>query len=214
MCPGVELSSGIHQVCIRMGMADPIAISSKTTANNLPMRRLLAKDSNRGACRPLIHANRRALSKTCSIRLGSENEVGGFCFVAADRDFLCLRPVTFMPRSQCVFSGREIGQLEFAGTIRNGVVRSLEHHEPAVHPRMNVALHGDKFWLVVFFADRRRSWWLGLIPFAIDLRQRVNIVRSLVAVRHFQFLIDLEREDMGRIVTALLIETNCRGWRA
>src|SRR5882724_4534849 len=198
-----------------MGMADPIAISSKTTANSLPMRRLLAKDPNRGAHQPVIHADRRAPSpkKASSIRLGSENEVGGFCFVAADRDFLCLRPVTFMPRSQCVFSGREIGQLEFAGTIRNGVVRSLEHHEPAAHPRMNVALHGDKFWLVVFFADRRRSWWLGLIPFAIDLRQRVNIVRSLVAVRHFQFLIDLEREDMGRIVTALLIESNGCGWR-
>ena len=98
-----------------------------------------------------------------------------------------------------------IGQAETAVAGRNGVVRSAENGEIAVHPGMNIALHGDKFRLLVFRLNRRGAWRLRFIPFLIDFRQRMNVVRDLIVIYDFKRLVRLHDGDMGDVLAALLI---------
>src|SRR5882757_440820 len=71
---------------------------------------------------------------------------------------------------------------------------------------MDVALHRNKFGLVILFGNWRRSRWLRLVPFAVDLWQRVNVVRGLVRVGDFQRLVNLECQYVRYILAALLLE--------
>ena len=89
---------------------------------------------------------------------------------------------------------------------RHGVERVVEHADPRVHPAVHVALEGDHDFLraegVRHLHPLNR---LALVEFLVRLRQAVDVVQRVVAVDDLQRLPDLDAEDMGRVVTALLI---------
>ncbi len=70
------------------------------------------------------------------------------------------------------------------------------HREVAVHPRMNVALHGDEFLLFELFRKRRRSRRLRLVPLMIYFGERMDVVRGLIVVNDFQFLVGLKSQNV------------------
>src|ERR1700732_770813 len=64
--------------------------------------------------------------ETKLVRLGFENKIDAFRFAARDGDILRLRSIRFMPGSDGVFTGRQIGQCERSiFSRRNGIVRIL-----------------------------------------------------------------------------------------
>src|SRR5882757_8713846 len=145
MWPWVEISSGIHQVCIRMGTAEPIAISTKTTAKSLPMRRLLAEKTNLDTVSVgLPETGRARVARPGLIGFCDKRKINGLSFAPGNRNFLGLRAIALMPRRQRVLPRRKIRQLEISGSVGNGIMRSTEHREVAMHPGMNVALHGNE----------------------------------------------------------------------
>src|SRR5271167_3326731 len=107
-------------------------------------------------------------TKLPSIGLGLEYKRNGLCFRSANGHVLGLFTVRFLPRSDGVFPRRKITKTKLARFARHGVVGVLEDSEIAMHPRVNVALHGDEFCLVVFLDDRRCSRWLRLVPLAVQ----------------------------------------------
>ena len=86
----------------------------------------------------------------------------------------------------------------------------LQNRELAGHPGMNVALHRNELRFVILLDIRRRAGGLRFVPLAIDRRARVNVVRRLVVIDDLQFLIDLKRQNVRRVVTALLIKCGGR----
>src|SRR5260221_4529364 len=88
-----------------------------------------------------------------SVSLRLEAEVDRLGLAPGDRDFLLLRAVVFMPRGDFIFSRGQVRQRERAIVLADRVMIGLEHHEPAVHPGMDVALHRNKFRRVKFLAD-------------------------------------------------------------
>jgi len=47
---------------------------------------------------------------------------------------------------------------------------------------------------------------VAFVPFAIDLGERMDVVRRLVIVDHFERLIHLEGEDVRNILAAFLVK--------
>src|SRR3974390_1271717 len=92
-------------------------------------------------------------------------------------------------------------------------MRILQDRKVAVHPWMNVALYGEDFVLVVFLGDGRSPGRLRFVPLAVEFRERVDVVRGLVFVSDFDFLIDLEGQDMRNVAATLLGEDRGRGRR-
>src|SRR5258708_37796935 len=118
------------------------------------------------------------------VRLSLEYEVHCLGFAAGNSYFLRLLAIGLVPGAHGVLACREIWQAEAATLTRNGIVRILQDREGAVHPGMHVALHGNKFWLVVLVDDGRRPRRLRFGPFAIDLCERMDVFRPLVIIAH------------------------------
>src|SRR5580704_3082392 len=175
------MSSGGTYMCLAIGYADASAMITSTIANILPMVPGLSPRPARAA----VHTNSAQLpfrancewSCQCrSVGLGFEEKVNGLGFAAGDGDFLRLLAIRLVPRSDGVLARGQIGKLEVSTLGGDRVVRILQHRERSVHPRMNVALYGDKLRLVVFVHDRRRSRWMRFVPLAVDLGQRTDVV--------------------------------------
>src|SRR5260370_1338906 len=83
---------------------------------------------------------------------------------------------------------------------------SLQHGKRAVHPRMDVALHRYELWLVKLLGERRSPGWLRLIPFMVDLRKGVNVVRCLISVHDLKFLVDYHRNEVRQILATFLCD--------
>src|SRR5215468_9226249 len=153
-------------------------------------------------------------AKPSLVGLGFEHEGNRFGLAAADGHFLRLVAVGFVPRGDCVLPGWQIRQRESSAVSGNCKVLVLHHREVSMHPGMHVTLHGNELRLVVFFADRWRSRWLGLVPLAVQLRQRVDVMRGLVLVHDLEFLVHLERQNVWDITASLLRKDRRRTRRA
>ena len=112
-----------------------------------------------------------------------------------------------MPCGDGVFTGREIGQCKRTIFFRRYcIVRILQHREVAVHPGMDVALYGNEFRLRELFGEWRCSRRLRLVPLVIYFCQRMDVVRGLIVIDDFQFLIGLESEHVRDVAAALLVK--------
>src|ERR1700674_3494806 len=213
-CPWVEMSSGGTYICVTMGYADASAMTTRTTAKILPI------------CAPhlpggwpgrksfeCVHSSFRAkcfyITETGSVGLRFEDKVCRLRFVARNGDFLALLTIGLVPSSDGVLAREQIGKIEATIFSGNRMVGVLQHRKSAVHPRMNVALHRDELHLVVLINDGRSARRLRVVPLAIDLGQRVDVVGGLILIQDFERLVHLKRKNMRPIAAALLRE-NCR----
>src|ERR1700722_1552171 len=227
----VEISCGSGHRCITMGTAEAIAMRIMITANIfaissrlwLPSGRYLLFRSN---CSDrlmriafiLIAAAPAAAIKLiqllgylqCLLRL--EGEIGASCAARRNRHFLSLSPRRFLPCRHRVASRRDTINRVSALAV-GGRIGPLHHDKPAVHPGMDIALHRNHFRSLPALFDRRSPWWLRLIPWNIPshrIRQRMNVVRSLIAGGHLEFLINIQRQNVRSIHAVLLIEDRLR----
>src|SRR6266852_9588469 len=144
------------------------------------------------------------------VGLGFESKRDGLGFAAADGDVLGLLAVGLMPRRDGVFARGQVPEGEATTIVSYSVVGVLQHCESAVHPGMHIAFHGNEFRLVVLFADRGRSRWLRLVPFAVQLRQWMDVVRGLILILNLQFLVHLKSQQVRNIPAAFLSEDRGR----
>src|ERR1700682_5313892 len=154
----------------------------------------------------------RGLYRLVGRRLEGEIRLRGS--PAGDRDFLCRRTKLFLPRGQRVLSGRQSLQAELAVVIGHRIVRRPEHGEISMHPGMNIALHGNDLRLLISDLDWRGARRLRPVPLGIQLRHRVNVVRSLVVILDFEWLIYFHCGDVWDVLTPFLIvddRLRCRG---
>src|SRR5262245_4650395 len=81
--------------------------------------------------------------------------------------------------------------------------------DPRVHPWMNVAFYSDHyFWLCKTARQRSGAGRLALVPLAVDLGKRVNVVRYRIGVQHFKVLSHLNAEHSRIEPASLLINRN------
>src|SRR5258705_864213 len=139
-----------------------------------------------------------------SVGPGLEDEVYAFRFATGEGHFLRLLAVGLVVSGDCILARGQIGELEATIFSGNGIVGVLQHRESAVHPRMNVTLHGNEFRLVVLVDYGRSSRWLPFVPFAVDLGERVDVMRGLIFIQNFEWLVHLKRKDMRQIAAAFL----------
>src|SRR5277367_2758426 len=211
--PCTEMSTGIHQVCRTKNDAETSVITVRTTAKNFPIiesPRFAALTTNHrcqhpSRCRGYTAADACSVDPSRLIRCGGENEIRSLGLGSGDRHILRFRTVLFLPGRNGVFPWRQPADAEVSIFTGHCVVRSLQHHEVAVHPRMDVALYGDEFRLVPLRIYRRRAWRLRLVPFLICFRQRMDVVRGLVVVENLQLLARLHGQHVRQIFTAFLI---------
>src|SRR5580692_560708 len=142
---------------------------------------------------------------TRSVWRHGEDEVRSLRLAAADRHILRFRSVLFLPSRHGVLTGWQSFDVERPVATRDRVGRGLEYHKVAVHPRVNIAFHRNEFRLFPFGINRRRAVGLRLVPFLIYLRQRMDVVGSLVVVIDLQLLVRFQRQNMRNILTALLV---------
>jgi hypothetical protein len=74
--------------------------------------------------------------------------------------------------------------------------------EGALHPRMDIALHGDEFRARLLVLDRRRTGRPRFFPLAIVRRQRVNVARRPIVIEVLEILVDLAGQNMRRVAAA------------
>src|ERR1700737_1009457 len=83
-----------------------------------------------------------------------------------------------------------------------------------MHPGMNIALHRNELRLLISDLDWRGSRRLRPVPLGIQLRHRVNVVRSLVVILDLEWLIYFHCGDVWNVLTPFLIvdhSLRCRG---
>src|ERR1700722_8413493 len=172
---------GNHHVCRTKNAIETRVISVTNTAKTFPIAPRLDGppfQRNRGAawlcC--LAPPQRGSSPSDVLVRQRLECEVRRFCLASPYGYFLCLRSVLFLPRRYCVFARSEALQTERTVLSGHRIVRRVQHDEIPMHPRMDVALHGDELRLVVLCVNRKRASRLRLIPFRVHLRQRMDVV--------------------------------------
>src|ERR1700741_292499 len=196
-----------NQLWVMMGIADNSAITKTITANSLPISPRNRPGQNPGLCRE--EGRRKAgppRSTALLVRLRLEGEVHGFGFVAGNGHVLRLSSVILLPGSEGVLARRQIRQRERASIARYRVMGSLEDSQIAVHPGMDVALHGNELLLSKLFRERRSARRLRCIPFAIDLGERVNVMRSLIGVDDLKLLAQAHGKNVGDVLASFLSE--------
>src|SRR5882757_1783762 len=116
------------------------------------------------------------------ILLGFISEIGCRRLSGGYRHLLCLGSVLFLPRCNRVSSWRHaLDSVAAVGTA--DCIRTLHDGDVAVHPGMDVALNRNRdFFGGEFHVERRGTRRLRLIPLRILRGQRMDVVRSLVAV--------------------------------
>src|SRR5579883_1949628 len=143
-----------------------------------------------------------------------ENEKDVRCLLWGYRDLLPLDAQIFLPGLDSVVPWRQVAEIEFAIRAGDGVVGIIDHRDPRVHPRMYVALdpnHDLRRGKVA--NERRRTRILTLVPFAIQMGPRMNIVRHRIGIVHLQGLPGLYTEHAWREPAALLVDGNRLRWR-
>src|ERR1700686_4447363 len=105
----------------------------------------------------MIAAEGRSSAAEGLVSLGFKGKVHIFGFGSGDSDIGGLSAIVLMPCGNCVLPRRQIRQLELARALAYLVVIGFKHNEITVHPGMDVALYGNKFFLLVFLDNRRRA---------------------------------------------------------
>src|SRR5580692_2575035 len=144
---------------------DTRVIRVSTTANTLPISPRLWNCRLRRTYRSCLQCKLKisntgaggTMRRGPSVRERLKSEIDSLRLAGADRHVLRLRAVLLLPSRQRILSGRKPLQAERPVLAGNCIVRSVQHHKIAVHPRMDVALHRNEFRLVVFGVDRSRS---------------------------------------------------------
>src|SRR6266850_1728862 len=198
-----------------MGYADARATSVKIAAKSFPTVPRFPPSTGPGALalipRPLPIRSLDAYL----VGLRLENEIHGLRFAASDGHILRLLAVGLMPGGNRVFSRWQVRQSETPSLASDRETRSLQHDKCAVHPWVDVALHRYELWLVKLFGKRQSPGRLRLIPFMIDLRQGVNVVRCMISVYEFKFMVEHHGNDKRQILAPLLRDGDrlrgCRG---
>src|SRR5580704_10702102 len=104
-------------------------------------------------------------------------------------DFLFLRPEGFLPGLDHVIARRHISYLESAIRPGHGEIRMLHDADVRAHPAMDIAFDPNHhFGLDEPASNGRLSGSLAMVPFAIDLSERVDIVSHRIGVRDLQRL--------------------------
>src|SRR5260370_4195855 len=87
-CPCVEMSAGASHVCMTMGIADTIAITTIVIAKNLPILPRLCPLQGQsialGCACPITPIIGKELASPTSVGLGLEDEVDGLSFAATN----------------------------------------------------------------------------------------------------------------------------------
>src|SRR6202453_4780032 len=141
-----------------------------------------------------------------------KSEIGGCRSASGSGDLLVLRAGSFLPCRNRVAAGRDAGDGVGAVSV-GGRVWTFDHNETAVHPGMDVALHGDHFHGLPALLDGRRSGRLRLIPADIHhwIGQRMNVMGRLIAGFDLECLAYVHGQHMRRIHAVFLIEYRERG---
>src|SRR5579862_1875036 len=103
-----------------------------------------------------------------------------------------------MPSGNRVISWGHVVDGVVAACVRRRI-RALYHYMPTMHPGMNVALHWNDFRILPGLLDRGSSRWLRLVPRDVaghGVRQRVNVMGSLIAGGHLESLACIQRHHM------------------
>src|SRR3989442_8237030 len=96
-----------------------------------------------------------------------------------------------MPGLERVRAWWQILDVEAAVRAGHGEIGMLEDGNVALHPGMNLALHGNGDFLSrEGIRNVRRAGRLRLVPFTVVLRHRMDIVRRLVGVFDVKRLTD------------------------
>lgn len=136
-------------------------------------------------------------------------EVDGSVLLRSDGDLLFLRSQLLLPYGEGVGSGREVADSEGTIVFRDGEIGMVEDADVGVHPAMDIALYRDHdFGLDELAIERSIAWALAVVPFAIDLGHRVNVVRDRVGVDDLERLVHLNSEDAWVKPAAALIDDN------
>src|SRR5713226_3071836 len=139
-------------------------------------------------------------------RGGPENEFDRLRFLGSDGNRLRGGAVLLVPSLDGVGARRQVLQREAAASAGDLEVGALEHGDVALHPRVNVALHRDGHFLAgKALRNRRSAGGLGLIPLAVELGNRMDIVGGLVVVADFERLASLQPDHARAVHAALLV---------
>src|SRR5258706_6439131 len=147
----------------------------------------------------------RCNSDVC--KLSFEREVQLRRFLALYRDLLNHFAILLLPCGDGIGSRWQSFDLERAvfGTHREE--RMGKYRDVRLHPGMNIALHRHRRPLRLIEAlFLQVAAGLRFVPLAIDLRQRMDIVRSLIAVADIHFLPGDNAQYMRLVQTAVLVQ--------
>src|SRR5258706_2905524 len=147
----------------------------------------------------------RCNSAVC--KLSFEREVQLRRFLALYRDLLNHFAILLLPCGDGIGSRRQ--PLDFERTILGAhrEERMSEYRDVRLHPGMNIALdrHRRPLRLIEAFLLQVAAG-LRFVPLAIDLRQRMDIVRSLIAVADIHFLPGDNAQYVRLVQTAMLVQ--------
>jgi len=115
-----------------------------------------------------------------------------------------------MPGGNDVVARGEIGKRKAAVVVSDSKVAGFEDDEIALHPRMNVAFDENNFFAIVGIGKGRSAGGLHLVSFAIDFGEGMNVVGEGIAVGNADFLAGAQGQNVGGVVTAVLIEDRWR----
>src|SRR5271170_7031742 len=161
----------------------------------------------------LVDTSRTATLHGNLVRQCFEREICGLGLAGSHSDVLRLRAILFVPCRQRVLPRRKSLEAERTILASYRIMRRAQYNEIAVHPRMNVALHRNEFRFVILRVDGRRSGRLRLVPFRIYFREWMDVMRCLIVVEDLQNLARLHRQDVRKILAALLVVSDNFGGR-
>ena len=128
--------------------------------------------------------------------------------------FLFASGAAFSPCSHSVSAWRNARDLVRTVCTTNGKQRVSHHADIRFHPGVLIALNRDEH----FRSSEGLFNWaltdgLGLVPFRIQPRSWVDVVRRLVAVGDADLLIDHNAHHVRAVVATFLIELGRGAWR-
>ena len=91
-----------------------------------------------------------------------------------------------------------------------GCVGTFDHGKIAVHPGVNVALHGNHLRCLPAIDDWGRAGRLRFIPRDVAshrIGQRMDVVGGLIAGGDLEFLVRIHGQDVRDVLAALLIKS-------
>src|SRR5579864_2073261 len=146
-----------------IGSADAIVMRMMITAKNFAINVPSSADQSEV---PFVSETPSASaggSRCIAALFAFESEVGGRGLSASHGYLSRLRSQIFLPRRDRVVSGRHV--VDSVRTISvGGRIRTFDHHEPSMHPWMNVALHRNDLRGLPTLFNRRSPRRLRLVP--------------------------------------------------